>query len=56
MAYVPAYMGNVSSLQSVSDNNGEVVIENPETYESLQYVHEVEDMPLRMRASGLWDI
>jgi len=41
MAYVPAYMGNVSNLQSVSENDGKAVREDPERYESVQHVSEV---------------
>ena len=56
MSYVPAYMGNVSKLASPSENDGEAVLEDPDLYESVQSVLEVADMPIKSRASGLWDI
>ena len=35
MTYVPAYMGNVSNLRSVSDENGKAVLDDPEKYQSI---------------------
>ena len=56
MSYVPAYMGNVSNLASPSANKGEAVLEDPDLYESIQSVLDVDKMPIKSRASGLWDI
>lgn len=56
MTYVPAYMGNVAKAQDGEDEpidgeEAEIIRQ-----ENLQMVHDVEDMPIKMRASGLWDI
>ena len=60
MTYVPAYMGNVAKAQDVS-SSGDVVMYEGEgdritRQENLQMVHDVEDMPIKARSSGLWDI
>ena len=56
MAYVPAYMGNSSNF--AIPENMEAHSEDPseqEKYDSVLHVNQVEELPVKIRASGLWD-
>lgn len=50
LAYVPAYMGNVSNYQMLSGDAQADVATDSELHMS-----EIEEMPVKERASGLWD-
>lgn len=49
MAYVPAYMGNSCKVHANSHLDEEYNA-------SIQQVLDVEEMPIKLRSSGLWDI
>ena len=55
MTYVPAYMGPVSNLVSLQEPAAKQGF-NPALLSSVQHVMDVESMPVKVRASGLWDI
>ena len=66
MAYIPAYMGNciksatrqdVEEIKDCPDSNFDQhdPLQTQEKFESELHISQVEEMPLKTRASGLWD-
>lgn len=49
MTYVPAYMGNASRTEATGSFGSDDSV-------SIQHVLDVEEMPVKQRSSGLWDI
>ena len=56
MVYVPAYMGNVCNQASVGEEENAILAEPERNASIVEYIEEVESMPLKVRSSGLWDI
>ena len=55
MVYVPSYMGNVvKNTEDAGTNQGQKYPSYSDV--SIQQVLEIEEMPIRMRSKGLWDI
>ena len=56
MTYVPRYMGNQSNLPSLNRTDPQdLSTDQLDKLASLQNIAEVEEMPVKLRASGLWD-